>query len=204
MDDPLWQSAPSVELKDAITGDAGRFGAEVRTLYNEKYLYVGFHCQDDYAWGTFTERDDPIWDEECVEVFLNPAQSGHQYYEINISPKNTVFDACIVNSRTPENSNGKFKSLKEWNADDIQTATHIEGEADIPGKSVGWIAELAIPLEELYGADNTPPKVGDVWRVNFYRIDSPKKGQREHYAWSKTERPAFHLPWRFGYFKFGE
>ncbi|NIA31677.1 MAG: hypothetical protein GWP06_17430 [Actinobacteria bacterium] len=202
MDDPLWQSAPAVKLNDAITGDPGRYDTKVRLLYDDKYLYVGFSCQDDYIWGTLTEREDPIWDEECVEVFLNPANSKHQYYEINVSPKNTMFDACIVNDRTPENSERQFKSLPEWNAKNLRTVTHIKGEVDIPGKGKSWTAEFAIPLEELYGAENTPPKSGDVWRVNFYRIDSPKKGKQEYYAWSKTEGPAFHLPWRFGYLKF--
>ena len=204
MDDPLWEEAESLTLLDAITGKPGKFSTQVRVLYNKNYLYVGFQCQDDYIWGSVTERDDPIWNEECVEVFLNPASCGHQYYEINVSPKNVVFDACIINSRTPQNSTAKFQSLKEWNLDDIHTATHVDGKTDIQGKAKSWTAEFAIPFAELYGAPNIPPKVGDVWRVNFYRIDSPEKNQIEHYAWSKTERPAFHLPWRFGYLKFGE
>jgi hypothetical protein len=202
LDDPLWQDAGSVTLPDAITGESGRFLTEVRALYNDDYLYVGFRCEDDYAWGTVTERDGPIWNEECVEVFLNPANVAHQYYEINVSPKNVIFDSVILNRRTADKPDETFIGLETWNPEGLVTATSIDGEADQPGKARGWSAEYAIPLDELIGATNTPPRSGDRWRVNFYRIDSPQKDQREHYAWSQTGKAAFHLPWRFGTLKF--
>ena len=204
MDDPMWENAAPITLVDAITGEPGRFSTKVRVLYNAKYLYVGFQCEDDYVWGTVTERDGPIYDEECVEVFLNPALCEHQYYEVNVSPKNVVFDACIINGRTPEKTDASFSSLKELNLIDLHTKVHVDGQINAPMKARRWTAEMAIPIAELFGAPNMPPKTGDVWRVNFYRIDSPKQGQQELYAWSKTERAAFHLPWRFGYLRFGE
>ncbi|RME01077.1 MAG: hypothetical protein D6814_02260 [Calditrichaeota bacterium] len=202
LDDPLWQQARPVHLMDAITGRDGRFNTEVRALYTDKYLYIGFQCQDDYVWGTVTRRNGPIYDEECVEVFINPAGAAHQYYEINLSPKNVIFDACILNRRTPEKPHEKFTGLPEFDLADLHTAVQVRGKVDAPGKAKGWSAELAIPFAELIGARHLPPRPGDIWRINFYRIDSPQKGQREHYAWSKTGRAAFHLPWKFGYLRF--
>ena len=204
LDNPAWDKAIPLPLLDAITGKPDRFSTQARVMYSDKYLYVGFQCQDDYIWGTVTARDGAIYDEECVEVFLNPAGIFHQYYEINLSPKNVVYDATVLNSRTPENQYAKFIALPEWNLENLQTAVHINGQIDERGKGTSWTAEYAIPFEEIFGAPNTPPKPGDTWRVNFYRIDSPNKDQREHYAWSKTERAAFHLPWKFGYLRFGD
>ena len=203
-DHPVWNLAHSVQLVDAITGEPGRFNTDVRVLYSDNYLYVGFRCEDDYIWGKVNKHDGAIYDEECVEVFLNPAASLRQYYEINLSPKGVSYDANILNSRTPEKQFNEFSAFPQWNVNDLHTKVSVEGKTDIPGKGRWWTAEYAIPFEEIYGAAHIPPKPGDVWRVNFYRIDSPQKGQREHYAWSKTERAAFHLPWRFGYLKFGE
>jgi hypothetical protein len=204
LDHPAWNNAQPIQLVDAITGKNGRFKTEVRALYSDKYLYVGFHCEDDYIWGTITEREGPIYDEECVEVFLNPADTKHQYYEINLSPKNVVYDANVLNSRTPENAYAKFVAQSQWNLENLQTAVWIDGKINEPGKGKSWTAEYAIPLDELFGAPNTPPQPGDTWRVNFYRIDSPEKGKPEHYAWSPTGRTAFHLPWKFGYLRFGK
>ena len=202
LDDPAWSTAEPVQLVDAITGVAGRFASEVRVMYDDRFLYVGFLCEDNYVWGTITEKDGPIWEEECVEVFLNPAGVAHQYYEINVSPQNTLFETVILNRRTVEKPAETFIGLPQWHPEGIRTATHIEGEADSPGKARSWSAEYAIPLDQLIGARNIPPQPGDVWRANFYRIDSPQKGQRDHYAWSKTGKPAFHLPWKFGFLRF--
>ena len=33
-----------------------------------------------------TRRDDPIWEEEVVEIFLDPARLGRHYAEVEISP----------------------------------------------------------------------------------------------------------------------
>ncbi len=202
MDDPAWQTAKPLRLTDAVTGETGRFRTEVRVLYDDKFLYVGFSCEDDYVWGTVTERNGPIWDEECVEVFINPTGARHQYYEINLSPKNVIFDACVLNNRTAQRDTALFTPLTDFNLKEMKTAAHVDGQLDQPGGAKGWTAEYAIPFTELYGAPNQPPKPGDEWRINFYRIDSPEKGQRDHYAWSPTGRVAFHLPWRFGVLRF--
>lgn len=202
LDHPAWQQAAAVPLVDAVTGQPGRYKTDVRLLYSDHYLYVGFYCEDDYIWGTITERDGPIYDEECIEVFLNPADTRHQYYEINLSPQNVVYDANVLNGRTPENAFGKFVAQPQWHLENLTTAVWIDGQLNEPGNARSWTAEYAIALADLYGAPHIPPLPGDTWRVNFYRIDSPQKDQREHYAWSPTGRAAFHLPWKFGYLKF--
>lgn len=198
----IWETAQPIQLMDAITGEPGRFSTEVRVLYSDNFLYVKFDCEDDYVWATISERNGQIYNEECVEVFLNPSNCKHQYYELNLSPKNVVYDACVINSRTPENFQGSIKPLFQMNIENMKTAVSVNGELNVKGKSKHWQARYAIPFDELYGADNVPPKPGDIWRANFYRIDSPTKNQQEYYAWSKTEKPAFHLPWRFGYLRF--
>jgi len=202
LDDPHWKKAEPIKLVDAIHGRAGRFRTEVRALYNDKFLYVGFFCEDDYIWGTKTERDTEIWNEECVEVFLNPASVKHQYYELNVSPKNIIYDTVILNNRTIEKPYDKFIGFPQWDAEGMKTAVHVKGELDKPGAGTSWTAEYAIPFDILFGASNIPPKAGDIWRAGFFRIDSPQPEKREHYAWVKTEREAFHLPWLFGYLEF--
>ena len=196
--DPQWKQADSVQLVDAVTGNPGQFATTVRALYNDTHLYVAFDCEDDYVWGTVTEREGPIWEEECVEIFVNPANTAHQYYEINISPKGTLFDACILNPRTQAQAGLAFTGLPKWDAEGLQTDVAIQGEADQPGKARSWRAVFAIPHVALIGAPNCPPRPGDRWRINFYRIDSPKLGQRDHYAWSAPGVVAFHRPWNFG------
>lgn len=202
IDDPLWQDAAIVHLQNALTAEPGRFATTVRALYDTEHLYFAFACEDDYVWGTHTAHDAPIYEEECVEIFLNPAGAAHQYYEINVSPRNVVFDACILNSRTLAQTERTFLGLKEWHVAGLRTAVHVQGELNQPGKAQSWTAEFAIPLQTLIGAPNIPPRPGDEWRVNFYRIDTPHNAPSELYAWSPTLLSTFHLPWRFGFLCF--
>jgi hypothetical protein len=201
LQDPLWEKAVAQPLYD-IHGRPGRFKTSIRTLYNDTYLYLGYECEDDYVWGTITERNGSVWEQECVEAFLNPGHTIHQYYEINVSPLNTVFDACIINGRTEADAEAPFIGFPDWDVKDLHTAVHVEGELQKPGAATRWCVEMAIPFAELFGAAHVPPHPGDTWRANFYRIDQPNHGQPEHYAWSKVDKVAFHLPWRFGILEF--
>jgi hypothetical protein len=70
IDDPSWKNAEVTFLNNPIDGKPGRFVTKVRMLYNTKFLYLSFECEDDYVWGTLTEHDAAIFTEECVEMFL--------------------------------------------------------------------------------------------------------------------------------------
>ena len=201
IDDPKWKLAENIRLVDTIKGETADQLTEVRILYSDTTLYIAFYCEDDYIWGTYKKSDSPIYDEECVEVFLNPGCSDHQYYELNVSPKNTVFTACILSNRLKERADEGFIGLTDFNPE-IVTKVNVEGELGIPGKGRFWCVEYAIPFNEFYGAPHIIPSPGDQWRMNLYRIDSPQKGSSRYYAWSPTSRIEFHLPWRFGMLKF--
>ena len=202
LDDALWEGADPIYLNDVLTGKPGRFQTEVRALYSENFLYIGFRCEDDYCWGTITDRDGPIWSEECVEVFINPANVPHQYYELNVSPRNVIYDVCVLTNRTARRPNGTIIPLPSLNLENMKTASWIDGELNRPKGAKGWRAEYAIPLADVWGSPNNPPEKGDFWRVNFYRIDSPAKESREHYSWTHIQVERFHLPWLFGYLVF--
>ena len=65
-----------------------------------------------------------------------------------------------------------------------------------------WVVEMRIPFAAF--PEVNPPKPGDVWRGNFYRIDRAEPP--EFTAWSPTLEtpPNFHVPERFGYIVFSE
>lgn len=197
VDDPLWQQAQPMRLADPIDGKPGRYQTTARMLYSATHLYLAFQCEDAYVWGTFTERDAEIYTEECVEAFLCPSGKTRQYYEINVSPRNTVFDAFILNGRSIGGERTDFRGLKDYTCEGLVTKIHVDGALEQPGAK-GWSAEFAIPFTSLVGADRLAPQAGDEWRMNLFRIDSPQKGKMEFYSWSTTGANDFHRPWRFG------
>ena len=205
LDDPAWKEAPVIELLESSTGKPPRYPTRARMLYDDRCLYVGFHCVDPDIWGTFHRHDDPIYEEEVVEIFLDPLGNLCAYYELEVSPLNTGFDALILNDAvitgTPGRG-GKFQGFSGWNPSDFRHAVYLEGKLNAhDGKSKFWEAILAVPFNEMFLGGNAPPKPGDIWRGNLYRIDS-EGGRLEESAFSPTFSEDFHVPGRFGKFIF--
>ena len=201
LDDPLWHAAPVAELGDPIEGKPARHKTRARLLYNDRYLYVAFECEDDFVWGTLQERDSPIYDEECVEVFLCPTGNPRLYYELNVSPLNTVFDAFILNGRPVGGERVRFIGLKDFTCDGLVTKVAIDGKVGERGAK-GWSVEYAIPFQAIVGGPTEIPQPGEQWFINLFRIDALDPQEREYYSWVPPGAVDFHRPWRFGILKF--
>jgi hypothetical protein len=62
---------------------------------------------------------------------------------------------------------------------------------------------MAIPMTDFLMAANLPPKSGDVWHANFYRIDRASEGD-EWSAWSPVGAINYHSPEKFGRIVFSD
>jgi hypothetical protein len=200
-DDPQWAAAEVAELTDPITGNPHGQPTTARLLYDDTYLYAAFHAVDTYVWGTFTERDEPIFTEECFEFFICPSNRMRQYYEINVSPRNTVFDTFLLNGNTALGE-WKIQSFVPYTCAGLITKTYVDGDLNVPGGARGWSAEYAIPFTSIIGHDHIVPEPGDAWKMNLYRIDQPEKGTYVHYAWATIGKIDFHAPMFFGTMRF--
>ena len=152
-----WETAQGVRLRLARTGGAPIQPTEARLLYDDQFLYAAFHCADRDAWGSFPNHDDPIYQEEVVEVFLDPAGRRRSYVELEVSPLNVVFDAYILNDpRCPP-----MRGLAEWHCRGLRTAVHVERETTPRGRVCKfWNCEMAIPFHQMHDAPNLPPSAG--------------------------------------------
>ena len=132
-----------------------------------------------------TQRDDDLWKEEAVEIFLDPAGDGKEYLEIEVNPPGAIYDAWIRYSADID-----FDKAKEFNLQNLQAMTEIIRSAGEKSEDKRWTCEIAIPLSEL------PGRLSNTFRLNLTRID---RHQQKHvyYAWSPTYR-WFHVPERFG------
>jgi hypothetical protein len=201
-DDTLWKQAETATLQQHLSGGPTTQATTMRLLYNDRILYVAFHAEDTYIKATRVNRDDSIWKDDCLELFISPAGTRHQYYEINCNPLNTVFDACLLNSRTRYGDTGPIKWLSAFNVKDLVLMAYVEGEKNKQGAGKYWRTEYAIPLSEMWGATNIPPKKGDMWLMNAFRTDSPAEGKFEGSAWSpiaiSAPHDSYHHAARFG------
>ena len=181
----FWRNVPAVELRETASGAEPQQRTTVRAVWGGEELRVLFHAEDTHAWATLTERDGPLWEEEVVEVFLDPVGDLESYFEIEVNPLNAVLDLVLRRNRS-----GYVKDFA-WRCEGLRSAVAKTGAA--------WTAELAIPFRSLVAQ---PPAAGDCWRVNFCRIDRPPGVPRELTSWSPAGRANFHTPERFGVLQF--
>ena len=189
-----WESVPA--LPPFRLADGSRPAEQqtvARICYDAYGLYVRFDCEDRDIWGTFTQRDDPLYDEEVVEVFLSPGQADPlRYYEFEVSPDGVLFDARIYN---PTSQRAELEVDAGWNCPGLRWQTGRDDAAN------HWWAVLVIPWAAVAPADDLPR----LWRANFYRIERPRDDAPEFSCWSPTmtEPADFHKPAYFGILELG-
>jgi hypothetical protein len=180
-----WTGCARLPLVDCVTGRKPRWGTEVRLGWEDDAIHGLFLCQDPKPWATKTTRDDALWQEEVVEIFIDPFADSISYFEFEINPLNTVTDLFIRRTRT-----GLRKEFA-WDCEGLVTACGI-----LP---YGWVAAFKIPFRAL---GDCHPAHSPVWRANFARIDRPGNEKRELTAWSPSFVESFHVPGRFGVVRF--
>lgn len=201
-----WEEIPRLPpLLRADGGGSALWKTAVRVCRDDFGLAVRFDCADRAAWGTFTERDDPLWQEEVVELFLALGPDDpRRYFEFEVSPRGVLFDARV------ENPTGRRADLEvdtAWNCPGIRWGA---GDSDLihpSGEGEDWWAVLVLPWASL--TETGVP--AEVLRANFYRIERPPhpphpaNTPHEFSAWSPTlsDPPDFHQPARFGFLSLG-
>lgn len=176
-----WSKANELFLSDVTTGNKPKLTTKLRVLYNKTSMFFNFECEDDFIFSNYTERDDPVYRADVIEVFFAPHERT-LYYEVNISPKNIVFDAKIRHT-----GEGKIITDSSW---DAGITSYVYQK---PG-SINY--QFVLPFNDI-SAEFAPEKDQHSF-INFYRIDHGKDRIVEHTAWVPTGQVNFHMPEMFG------
>jgi hypothetical protein len=169
----------------------------LRVCHDGERLHVGFDCADRDVWGSFTGRNEPIYDEEVVEAFLAPAEDPRRYFELESNPRGAYFEARV---ESPGGVRATMRVDRDWRCAGWSRDVRVDGDLERrDARHRGWRVAWSIPFASL---DAAPPAPGTRWRANFHRID--RWGDGQFSAWSPTlaDPPDFHLPTRFGWLLF--
>ncbi len=169
----------------------------LRLCHDGERLYVAFQCVDREIWGSFSGRNEPLFEEEVVEAFLAPEADPHRYFELEANPCGGWFETRI---ESPELGRRGMRWDLDWICAGWERGVRVRGRLGRgAGAGVWWSAEWAIPFAAL---EAPSPRPGTRWRANFFRID--REGEGQFSAWSPTgaDPPDFHLPARFGWLEF--
>jgi hypothetical protein len=183
------EACNAIGLRRATDGSESRLATRVALYRDRAFLHVVFSGQDDGVVATHFGHDEPLYQEDVVEVFLAPADLK-VYFEIEVNPLATTFDARIS---SPDGVRSTMKTDLEWTCNGLFAAVRkTPASLDVL---------MRFPFESL---DVAPPQRGSIWRANFFRIDRHKTLGDEFMAWCPTmKNPAdFHVPAAFGQLQF--
>lgn len=146
-DEVVWQEASPVELVDVSSLSGDRYHprrTEVRMLWDAQHFYFYFSAADPDVWSTYNQRDMQLYEEEVVEIFIDPDGDGQNYAEVELNPLNAVLDLLLSK---PWSQGGK--GYDAWNPA-LRSAVQVSGTlgnaADV---DQGWSAEIALPWADL-------------------------------------------------------
>ncbi|MFP3902711.1 MAG: sugar-binding protein [Armatimonadota bacterium] len=177
-DDPCWLNrSPEDSFVRLKTGEPAASQTRFMAARDDANLYLFIACAEpnpDELKMNFTDHDDALWANDCVEIFLDPTNTRQEYAHIIVNPAGAIHDAWVVQGGLSHDAtweSGAWVScqVNQWN----------------------WTAEIAVPV----GALKLAAGGSDIWGFNVAREKKTDPGELS--AWAFTGR-GFHDASRFG------
>ena len=175
LNSPLWEKCPPWPLGACTSADPQKYKTWAKVLIDATHVHVGVYCEEPDTAGLVAQasnRDDPVWSDDSVEVFLRP-DPQQAYCQFAINSRGTLYDAR--------------EKQAGWNSSAKAAATVEQGKS--------WTATLSVPMSEL-GA-----YVGDdqLWTLNIHRSRKARGGRPGlQYSWSIMSDVDYHAASEFG------
>lgn len=214
LDDPAWELAEWTDEFVDIEGDSKprpRFRTRVKMLWDHEFLYIGAEMEEPHVWATLTEHDSVIFHDNDFEVFIDPDGDAQRYFEFEINALNTGWDLYL---EKPYRDGGSADN--SWEMPGYKSAVHVKGTLNDPSDiDEGWSVTLALPWSAFAekGGMPCPPNPGDVWRINFSRVEwqveivdgryvKVSNTKEDNWVWSPQGVVDMHQPEKWGYVEF--
>lgn len=171
LDDPAWASAKEYGgfVVHEKPGRRAQVPTYVRLLTDGTTLFVGFRCIEpkvDAMKALSRDRDSAVWEDDCVEVILDPTNERKKEYHLIVNAAASRYDAvCTITGRDEMNEDSS------WNGDWQAATSTSKGE---------WYAEIGIPFASIGASPEKNPCLG----INLARA----RYAGELSSWSPTWR----------------
>ena len=149
LDDQAWEAAPVTTgfVARTRTQELADVQTELRFLYDHTHLYVGARMAEPdmglLRMDTVLQRDMPVWQDDCLELFIDTSGSADTFYHFIVNSAGTLAD---------------FRgSHLNWSAMGASSAGAKAGDH--------WTFELAIPFADF----GVTASFGDIWGFRVCR-----------------------------------
>jgi hypothetical protein len=188
--DPAWKFAatiPSLTVspgrENPVTAPLSPLPTEVKLLWDKTFLYIRFLCEGGDIYVPVTGHDKELYKGDVVEVFIDPVGDAREYVEIEISPKNDVFDQILLLTapQPKSDSNGVLQyeiqqrdlwAFPQWDVSGLRSAAKV---CNLSNGKPGWIVDLAIPAKSILRRLGVVSYSAMTLRVNLLRYEWSKE-----------------------------
>lgn len=186
--DPAWDQAGAVDLKDVVSAERPFLHTELRILRDDaqEALFLRFVAEDDQVLATYRLHDETLYKQDVFELFVADGKGLASYKEIQVSPYDLHFTGSISFDK-----DGSRSLNMDWDIPGFISKTRHHRERH------QTVSVWKLP----YAAFDIHPAPGTSWRFNAFRVDQSPRGESLQ-AWQPTGLANFHVPERFGYLDF--
>jgi hypothetical protein len=174
-----------------------------KLMYDPANLYLRFRVDDRYVVAKHTEFQSPVWQDSCVEFFVQPRGSGG-YFNFEINCGGALLSYYIEDPTRTADGFAKYTKLSAEQGRRVRISHSLPATvAPERQEPIQWHIACAIPLEVLEAY--TGPLgllAGQTWRGNFFKCADDSS--HPHWAsWAPiSEELNFHQPQYFGLLRF--
>src|ERR1043166_2081036 len=114
LDEKAWAEAQPVgAFVNNRDGSRTELQTEARILYDDRFIYFAFRVVDQNIWATMKKRDEHLWLQEGVGVFLEANPAIPNYIELEVNPLGTMLDIYLIDRRKPLH-------YESWNSEHLK------------------------------------------------------------------------------------
>ena len=202
LDDEAWAKAPAATLIFPIQDQTGpETRTTIRIVWDSQHLFLAYDCEDADITALHDKRDAPVYEHDCVEVFITPGPESHGlYYGLEMSAAAVFYDYLFVH-----HAEAGRPIINQFDLAGVRLATHLRGTLNAHGdQDDGWSLEVAIPYASM--ADlGAAPESCDTWRIQLNRWEGSEPHRRLSMWSAPSDNPPLeppHDPPRFGLLHF--
>lgn len=202
IDEGPWRQVPELPAMTLVGTVDGKpaCATRVKACWDGQAIRIIWHCQDDAVVAQHRHRDDPLYMDDVVEVFLDPEGDLKRYHEFVFNANGALFDAAIDNPTIKRGDTFRFD--RSWTCQGIRWKAVGQGRFNgMAADDRWWAVEAEIPFA---GLGRTPPAAGETWRAGVFRIDNTVPVQWHSWSAMVERKYGLHQSDRFGLWIFDE
>lgn len=204
----VWQEAALLSpFQNADGAGEPQNPTETLLMWDAENLYIGvkaYVAESQVPHISQTQRDSPIWEDECIEILIDSNLQTDIYYHLVINPIGAFFDQKVSVPNAPDFRFAphdvqlaldrktlltSFEADSEWNLD-AKVATEIN--------TTFWSIEVALPremLEKPSKADlQDKPALENRWFFNIHRKAYSAAANTEDFVPTTEREYSYWLP----------